>query len=621
MAIYSLSLRSIGRSTHRAGTAGAHVAYVTRPSACRAVVTENMPTPPIGARGGEARAWLDEAEAADRKNARVADRIMLALPVELDAAARVELVRAFVRDLAGGQAVPWLAAFHDLAGDADNPHCHLLLRDRSVATGKRVIGLSERGAVDRVRLAWEQAANAALEAHGSAARIDRRSLLAQGARRDPTQHQGPAAQQIVAKGGRSTKLQRIEKGMRPRQKAMAAARRDREARETREAKAAAREARRAAQEAARAEKARLDAERAAERRRATLEAREAQEATRVAKEAEKALRAAQNAAERQEAARVAKIEAPIARSRARVLRGRGLRNTVTGFLRNVRQGRAMLEPFDQGQLRRATQNLLDRAADLRAAWDTFRRGRHGGDFRGPERGFTEASADLAEMHMVLAPPKRLTGAELADELDRMARLAAFPDQDLLRPAMGAARGRAAEIECHTQTPKGQAKMDEHRADERARAEDEARKAERRKDQERRRAEDQRRHEAELVRPFIERARHDPEVRRIVSTWIDLDRPLEDVALDSQWHRFAPEPDRRSVWYWVEQEIAALDRRRERDRPAPKPEPEAKPEPLRPALRPQPERDRPTQHLSSSQPDPEPQPPAPPPWSGHRGPGF
>jgi hypothetical protein len=284
VAIYSLSLRSIGRSTHQAGTAGAHVAYITRAAACRAVLAENMPSAEIGARGGEARVWLDEAEAGDRKNARVADRIMLALPVELDASQRVELVRAFVGKLTGSKAVPYLAAFHDREGDADNPHCHLLLRDRGVDTGRRVIGLSERGAVDRVRLAWEQATNAALEAAGSAARIDRHSLLAQGIHREPARHEGPAAQKIAAKGQPSTKLRRIEKGMKPRAEAMHAARRDREARETREARIAAGKAHRAAQDAARADRERRERERAAERRRAAQEARKAREAGRGGRE-------------------------------------------------------------------------------------------------------------------------------------------------------------------------------------------------------------------------------------------------------------------------------------------------------------------------------------------------
>jgi hypothetical protein len=33
MAIYSLNLKSIGRTTHAAGTAGAHLLYIARPEA------------------------------------------------------------------------------------------------------------------------------------------------------------------------------------------------------------------------------------------------------------------------------------------------------------------------------------------------------------------------------------------------------------------------------------------------------------------------------------------------------------------------------------------------------------------------------------------------------------
>ncbi|MCB1921453.1 MAG: hypothetical protein KDJ28_15970 [Candidatus Competibacteraceae bacterium] len=38
MAIFSLHHAAIGRSTHRAGTAGAHAAYVLRQTAARAVI-------------------------------------------------------------------------------------------------------------------------------------------------------------------------------------------------------------------------------------------------------------------------------------------------------------------------------------------------------------------------------------------------------------------------------------------------------------------------------------------------------------------------------------------------------------------------------------------------------
>ena len=62
MAIYHLKHASVGRSTHAAGTAGAHVSYITRTGACREVIGSDMPVPAAGERGGEARAWLDRQE-------------------------------------------------------------------------------------------------------------------------------------------------------------------------------------------------------------------------------------------------------------------------------------------------------------------------------------------------------------------------------------------------------------------------------------------------------------------------------------------------------------------------------------------------------------------------------
>ena len=44
MAIYHLTHRTVGRSTHAAGTAGAHIGYITRTSACRAVIAEHITT-------------------------------------------------------------------------------------------------------------------------------------------------------------------------------------------------------------------------------------------------------------------------------------------------------------------------------------------------------------------------------------------------------------------------------------------------------------------------------------------------------------------------------------------------------------------------------------------------
>jgi hypothetical protein len=64
-----------------------------------------------------------------------------------------------------------------------------LARDRKKA------GLPENG-VGWLREQWERRANKALERAGHAARIDRRTLEAQGIERVPTIHGGPQAQHI-----------------------------------------------------------------------------------------------------------------------------------------------------------------------------------------------------------------------------------------------------------------------------------------------------------------------------------------------------------------------------------------------------------------------------------------
>ena len=81
VAIYSCNLMSVGRTTHAAGTAGAHLRYISREDAEPVVQCEHMPASPA-----EARTWMDNQEAADRKNARVLDKVRLALPRELSPA-------------------------------------------------------------------------------------------------------------------------------------------------------------------------------------------------------------------------------------------------------------------------------------------------------------------------------------------------------------------------------------------------------------------------------------------------------------------------------------------------------------------------------------------------------
>ena len=202
MAIYSCNIRSIGRTTHAAGTAGAHLRYIGRERAASEVMAHHMPEDPQ-----KARTWMDGHERDARKNARLCDKIRLALPRELDEAQRAQLVQDYMGDLTQAR-VPWYAAIHQTGKDAHNPHAHIVVVDRDIETGKRVLALSDStrdrqkknlpgpSAVEWVRERWEHHANAALERGGHEARIDRRTLEAQGIDRTPQIHIGPRAQHI-----------------------------------------------------------------------------------------------------------------------------------------------------------------------------------------------------------------------------------------------------------------------------------------------------------------------------------------------------------------------------------------------------------------------------------------
>src|SRR5690606_27360707 len=98
----------IGRSTHKAGTAAAHVDYVCRSTACSAVVAEGMPAPQPGdrKRGNRASRWINRREDKLRKNGRVIDKINLSLPYEIPGVDRLKLARAFMEELAGDDEPP-----------------------------------------------------------------------------------------------------------------------------------------------------------------------------------------------------------------------------------------------------------------------------------------------------------------------------------------------------------------------------------------------------------------------------------------------------------------------------------------------------------------------------------
>lgn len=215
MAIYSCNLKSIGRSTHAPGTAGAHIHYVSRPDARPVILAGHMPRAQH-----KARLWMDRRERAIRSNARVLDKLRIALPRELTEKQRAALVETFVAELTGGR-VPWYAAIHQRGSDAHNPHVHIALHDRDIETGRRVLRLSDSArdrrkaglpgpkAVEWIRERWEAVCNKALAQAGLKVRIDRRTLIAQGVDRKAGIHEGPRARHIQGTVRRPRSRERI----------------------------------------------------------------------------------------------------------------------------------------------------------------------------------------------------------------------------------------------------------------------------------------------------------------------------------------------------------------------------------------------------------------------------
>ena len=149
-------------------------------------------------------------------NARVADTLIIALPIELTREQRHAAIAGFMEKIGHGR-IAWLAAFHDLGNDEHNPHCHLIFRDADIETGRKVVGTTTsakdvrqaqehgwrvppRMTTKDLRVAWCEHLNAEMARHGLDARFDQRRLKDQGVDRQPGIHVGPKAMSMAAKG-------------------------------------------------------------------------------------------------------------------------------------------------------------------------------------------------------------------------------------------------------------------------------------------------------------------------------------------------------------------------------------------------------------------------------------
>ena len=218
MAIYRLSAdvvkRSAGRCTTAAAAyrAGAEIAderlgqtfdYTRR----RGVLHSEIMAPDNAPAWMHDRAqlWNAVEKVEKRKDAQLARDIELALPHELSHAQRVDLVRAFVAAEFVKQGMIADVAIHAPCkrGDQRNAHAHIMLTMRELTGagfGNKARGWNETEQLEHWREAWADHVNRALERHGFAARVDHRSLEAQGIDREPQIHLGPDVAEMAARG-------------------------------------------------------------------------------------------------------------------------------------------------------------------------------------------------------------------------------------------------------------------------------------------------------------------------------------------------------------------------------------------------------------------------------------
>jgi ATP-dependent exoDNAse (exonuclease V) alpha subunit len=249
LAIFHLQIKSISRGAGRSATAAAAYRAGERILDQRTGLLHNysrrtdvshkeilLPSRLHGTDG----AWATEraslwnaAEAAERRrNARVAREYQVALPVELNAGQRLQLVRRFAGELADRYQVAIDLAVHAPreAGDPRHHHAHLLATSREVtaagfgpkagldmASDERrrrglVAGIAE---IKAVRERWAVLNNEAFAAAGLELWVSHRSLRSQGIDREP-RHIPFAAFQIERRGQHSEIAARIRERYRAR---------------------------------------------------------------------------------------------------------------------------------------------------------------------------------------------------------------------------------------------------------------------------------------------------------------------------------------------------------------------------------------------------------------------
>jgi Ti-type conjugative transfer relaxase TraA len=157
------------------------------------------------------RLWNDVEAAEVRKDAQLAREVEFAIPREMSQAEGIELARDFVeREFVARGMVADLNVHWDIGEDGSpKPHAHVMLGMREVTEegfGAKVRDWNRTELLTQWREAWADHVNERLAELDIDARVDHRSLEAQGIELEPQHKIGPAATRLGTQGLESERL-------------------------------------------------------------------------------------------------------------------------------------------------------------------------------------------------------------------------------------------------------------------------------------------------------------------------------------------------------------------------------------------------------------------------------
>jgi Ti-type conjugative transfer relaxase TraA len=156
--------------------------------------------------------WNDVEAAEKRIDAQLAREIEFAIPREMSKAQGIELARDFVaREFVDRGMIADLNVHWDVGADGlAKPHAHVMLTMREVGEdgfGKKNRDWNRTDLLEKWRERWGEHVNERLAELDIDARIDHRSLEAQGIDLEPQHKIGPAASRMAAQGLASERLE------------------------------------------------------------------------------------------------------------------------------------------------------------------------------------------------------------------------------------------------------------------------------------------------------------------------------------------------------------------------------------------------------------------------------